>query len=184
MFFGIWCLLVNGSSSHPHTDQVLQWDKWPWALADWLPLSVLSLFTNWNAICPKPNINLFSPFAPTFQPLFLLTELLCSCRNLCGGNLVHKQRAWSLSGDTFFMSENESSCSRLCHPPLSRQTIPRIANSRSFRLADSINTRPICLSTSTAACQTSSTATRCPVWLQRWADFFFHWRPLGYWWAP
>lgn len=92
-----------------------------------------------------------------------VSELLRSRWNLCGGNLAFKQGACGHSGTAFFMSETEHACSRLCHPLFSRQKIPKNPQPRSFYLTDSANTHPKCLSTSTAACQTSSIATRCPV---------------------
>lgn len=97
-----------------------------------------------------------------------VSELLRSRWNLCGGTLVFKQGACSHSGTAFFMSETEHACSRLCHPLFSRQKIPKNPQPRSFYLTDSANIQPKCLSTSTAACQTSSIATRCPVWLPRY----------------
>lgn len=92
-----------------------------------------------------------------------LAELLRSRWNLCGGNLAFKQGACGHSGTAFFMSETERACSCLCHPLFSRQKIPKNPQPRSFYLTDSANIKPKCLSTSTAACQTSSIATRCPV---------------------
>lgn len=92
-----------------------------------------------------------------------VSELLRSRWNLCGGTLVFKQGACGHSGTAFFMSETEHACSRLCHPLFSRQKIPKNPQPRSFYLTDSANIQPKCLSTSTAACQTSSIATRCPV---------------------
>ena len=100
-------------------------------------------------------------------PLSSLQRLLRSHWNLCGGHLAFKQGACSHSGTAFFMSETERACSRLCHPLFSRQKIPKNPHSRSSYFADSAQSQPRCLSTSTAVCQTSSTATRCPVWSPR-----------------
>lgn len=94
---------------------------------------------------------------------FSLPELLRSHWYLYWGNIAYKQEAYSLSGENFFMSETENSCSRLCHPFFSRQKIPKSCNQRSVHLIDKVTNKPKCLSTSTAACQTSSIATRCPV---------------------
>lgn len=94
---------------------------------------------------------------------FSLSELLRSHWYLYWGNIAYKQEAYSLSGENFFMSETENSCSRLCHPFFSRQKIPKSCNQRSLHLIDKATNKPKCLSTSTAACQTSSIATRCPV---------------------
>uniref|UniRef100_A0A9L6KDY4 Predicted gene, 58608 n=1 Tax=Mus musculus TaxID=10090 RepID=A0A9L6KDY4_MOUSE len=95
--------------------------------------------------------------------LFDENELLRSHWYLYWGNIAYKQEAYSLSGENFFMSETENSCSRLCHPFFSRQKIPKSCNQRSLHLIDKVTNKPKCLSTSTAACQTSSIATRCPV---------------------
>lgn len=94
-------------------------------------------------------------------------ELLRSCWNASGVNLDHEQGTCSLCGKIFFMSETEHACSRLCHPVFSRQKIPKNPHPRSFYLADSATGHSKCLLTSTAMCRTSSTATRCPVWLPR-----------------
>lgn len=99
-----------------------------------------------------------------------LSELLRSCRNQCGGTLGLKQGSCGHSGTTFFMSETEHACSCLCHPLFSRQKIPKNPHSRSFYLSYSANIQPKCLSTSTAVCQTSSIATKCPVWLPRYCS--------------
>lgn len=98
-----------------------------------------------------------------FMSLFDENELLRSHWYLYWGNIAYKQEAYSLSGENFFMSETENSCSRLCHPFFSRQKIPKSCNQRSLHLIDKATNKPKCLSTSTAACQTSSIATRCPV---------------------
>lgn len=98
-----------------------------------------------------------------FMSLFDENELLRSHWYLYWGNIAYKQEAYSLSGENFFMSETENSCSRLCHPFFSRQKIPKSCNQRSLHLIDKATNKPKCLSMSTAACQTSSIATRCPV---------------------
>lgn len=98
-----------------------------------------------------------------FMSLFDENELLRSHWYLYWGHIAYKQEACSLSGENFFMSETENSCSRLCHPFFSRQKIPKSCNQRSLHLIDKATNKPKCLSTSTAACQTSSIATRCPV---------------------
>lgn len=64
--------------------------------------------------------------ACVFSPLSL-PELLRSHWYLYWGNIAYKQGAYSLSGENFFMSETEKSCSRLCHPFFSRQKIPKVA---------------------------------------------------------
>lgn len=92
-----------------------------------------------------------------------LSELLRSHWYLYWGHIAYKQEAYSLSGENFFMSETENSCSRLCHPFFSRQKIPKSCNQRSLHLIDKVTNKPKCLSMSTAVCQTSSIATRCPV---------------------
>ncbi len=97
-----------------------------------------------------------------------LSELLRSCWNVSGGNLVHERGVCSHCGQIFFMSETDHTCSCLCHPLFSRQKIPKKSHSRSFYLADSASDHSKCLSMSTAMCRTSSTATRCPVWLPRY----------------
>lgn len=105
---------------------------------------------------------------------FCFSELLRSCWNASGGNLVHERGVCSRCGKIFFMSETEHTCSCLCHPLFSRQKIPKKSHSRSLYLADSDSSdHSKCLSTSTAVCQTSSTATRCPVWLPRYPQDFF-----------
>lgn len=98
----------------------------------------------------------------------LSPELLRSCWNASGVNLDLEQGTRSLCGKIFFMSETEHACSRLCHPVFSRQKIPKNPHPKSFCFADSATGHSKCLSTSTAMCRTSSTATRCPVWLPRY----------------
>ena len=95
--------------------------------------------------------------------IFDENELLRSHWYLYWGNIAYKQEAYSLSGEKFFMSETENSCSRLCHPFFSRQRIPKSCNQRSLHLINKAGNKPKCLSSSTIACQTSSIATRCPV---------------------
>lgn len=115
--------------------------------------------------CPFSTSSLLTSFPVKILISICLSvsELLRSRWNLCGGNLAFKQGACGHSGTAFFMSETEHACSRLCHPLFSRQKIPKNPQPRSFYLTDSANIHPKCLSTSTAACQTSSIATRCPV---------------------
>lgn len=108
---------------------------------------------------------------------FFFPELLRSCWNASGVNLDHEQGTCSLCGKIFFMSETEHAYSRLCHPVFSRQKIPKNPHPRSFCLADSATGHSKCLLTSTAMCRTSSTATRCPVWLPR---YLFPIRPFEY----
>lgn len=99
--------------------------------------------------------------------LLMLAELLRSHWYLYWGNIAYKQEPYSLSGENFFMSETENSCSRLCHPVFSRQKIPKNCNQRSLHLIDKATNKAKCLSTSTAVFQISSIATKCPVWLPR-----------------
>lgn len=99
---------------------------------------------------------------------FVFSELLRSCWNASGVNLDHEQGTCSLCGKIFFMSETEHACSCLCHPVFSRQKIPKNPHPGSFYFADSATGHSKCLLTSTAMCRTSSTATRCPVWLPRY----------------
>jgi hypothetical protein len=97
-----------------------------------------------------------------FMSLFDENELLCSYSYLYWGNIAYKQEAYSLSGEKFFMSETENSCSRLCHL-FSRRKIPKSCNQRSLHFIDKATNKPKCLSMSTAFCQSSSIATRCHV---------------------
>lgn len=115
----------------------------------------------------KKNISMHSCLTNK-NVLFFFLELLHSCWNASGVNLDHEQGTCSLCGKIFFMSETEHACNRLCHPVFSRQKIPKNPHPRSFYLADSATGHSKCLLTSIAMCRTSSTATRCPVWLPRY----------------
>lgn len=114
----------------------------------------------------KPNIRVHSCL--TNKNVLFFLELLRSCWNASGVNLDQEQGTCSLCGKIFFMSETEHACNRLCHPVFSRQKIPKNPHPRSFYLADSATGHSKCLLTSIAMCRTSSTATRCPVWLPRY----------------
>lgn len=82
----------------------------------------------------------------------------------CNGETAYRQGAYSLGAKHYFMSKTKN-CSRLCHYFFSRLKIPKSCNQSSLHLIDKVTYKPEYLSTSTTASQTSSIATRCPIWL-------------------
>lgn len=65
--------------------------------------------------------------SPGRTALGLCLYLLRSHWYLYWGNIAYKQEAYSLSGEKFFMSETENSCSRLCHPFFSDRGYQKVA---------------------------------------------------------